>query len=730
MKKFSLFALSLVLIFVSVGAITLLSPETGISQGLPDDGSVLKRYRAEICHACHKTEKSSPGNSDAIKSHNSINTGSDKWTPLGWGIEGGKYGEFVCTTCHTTHGTSNIYLIRENITTPDGSDWATSGTPVVNIDFRRLSGSFGAEGLLGDDTDAPRDASSRVCEACHSLTNYNTFSNTEVAAHALTPNCADCHLHSAGFQPLPADVNNCITCHKRQRGSRRQIADSNGDGTGTGGDFIKKSHHIYNAFGTVNNSDCVVCHDVSQHGTGIIKLKDADTGTVYNYNPLSPVTAEAHCLSCHDSDGANGNMSPFSDSRTLGTTSSFSSSRLPSGNEPVTIGWTNPQNAYADDSIYATAAPALNSTVVSHWMGFGLNGAIPQDSIIDRVKIIAEYRVTSTTSTATLRAQANVYGTDCPTTARTNSAKPASDTVVSFDITSCRSWSRADFMDDVFKVKIGARRGDSGTAVTFYLDYVKVEVSYNRMSFRGSAAIKNNWNKTFGHKQTGLTCLGTGSPNTGCHSNGHGSDYVGLLSKNLTLPTTRESEGISYKTANEYAYELCFNCHSNYPGKRKEDILGVKAGSKYDNNHLWGSGITPPYYIPSTITRFKDRYDGSAKFYDDQDGWREPGTYYNLHFYHLQEYDYWDNRGAWKYRDNVYSLTHCLTCHNVHGSNTAQGWIYDEMQYNHYAGQENDLYGKIGLPNLNLLDVYPIGCAYNCHSTFGAKHNWFEPAGE
>jgi hypothetical protein len=400
-----------------------------------------------------------------------------------------------------------------------------------------------------------------ICEVCHTQTIFHK-SNGQSGSHPSGVKCTMCHPHTEGLGAI-AGMNECTSCHKSAMGSRRQVVDGNGDGTGTGGDFKKSSHHVYPSSGTVTSSDCVVCHDITYHSSGVVRLKNIDTGEVYSYNPANPSTAEPHCLSCHDANGASGDMSPFSDGKNLGT-----------------------------------------------------------------------------------------------------------------------------------------------------------------VPYKAGKDITASWGKTYGHRRQGLTCIGNGNPNTGCHYGGHGSDYKGLLAKNLALPLTPAGQGSPYRTDDEAAYELCFNCHSNYARVTKEAILGVKAGSKYDWDHWWG--VMPPYYTASTQTNFKDRYDASGKSYDDQEGWRGAGEYYNLHFFHIQD----GGGNGWKYRDSISSNIHCLTCHNVHGSNTQWGWVYDEMQYNHYDGQNGDKYGRIGMPNLNNMNNYPISCAYNCHPITGVLDNWFEPAGE
>lgn len=484
------------------------------------DGMLLRRFNNDdACTGCHN-----------LIIHNSANTSAKYGT---WGTM------FTCSTCHRPHNTSNIYLIRQTIQTPN------SGTKAV--DFRNTSGkadfSFATATTPGNG----------VCEVCHTLTQnsdatprYRNTGESDGGKH-FSGICISCHSHSKGFKA------SCVTCHNSVRGSRRQVVDSNGDGTGTGGDFKRTSHHIQKA--AISDSECLICHDASQHASGNVRLKNADTGTVYTYDPANPTTAENFCLSCHDTDGANGNMSPFSDGKSL--------------------------------------------------------GVIP---------------------------------------------------------------------------------------------------------YQMSKEIKDNWNKTYGHKQQGLTCLGNGNQNTGCHSNGHGSDNKGLLSKNLTLPNTKNNW--FNPAADEGDYEICFSCHQNYPRVTKEAVLGYRLGGNFDIN---GDG-PPPYDIPAILTKFRDQNYNNAtgKLYDD--------FYFftfmsNLHYWHLQG-------GSWSYRGAENSSINCISCHSVHGSDTQWGWLYDQMQYNRYAGSGSDEYGTLPLAVFNSLENYPTNCTVNCHSIQGKTYNWFEPSGE
>lgn len=128
----------------------------------------------------------------------------------------------------------------------------------------------------------------------------------------------DCHgssildWYSTNTWTLPS----CSDCHRGEVGTRRQVFDSNGDGSGTGGDFNRESHHVidYDNRNTqiVTDVDCQVCHNMDEHMSGTIRLNDQDSsGSVIAYDPALPASAEPFCLGCHDGNGANGDMTPF-----------------------------------------------------------------------------------------------------------------------------------------------------------------------------------------------------------------------------------------------------------------------------------------------------------------------------------------------------------------------------------------------------------------------------------
>ncbi len=393
-----------------------------------------------------------------------------------------------------------------------------------------------------------------------------------------------CHGGSGGISWYD-NVTGCSFCHKASIGSRRQIFDSNGDGSGVGGDFNKESHHVIDYANRntqiVQDSDCIVCHEQSSHMSGTIRLKDKDNaGQVIVYDPANVSSLELFCLSCHDSDGAGGDMSPFGN----GT-----------GGTPNTL------------------------------------GVIP------------------------------------------NSA---------------------------------------------------------------GSTIKDSWIKTYGHRDKGLTCMGTGLPGTGCHGdsgqiNAHGSGNYGLLTGNMNFRIQAQDN------YNETDYELCFSCHSSYAGVTKEDILGVKSGGNYDyilelNPPLSGGVITfgsPPYYNSGLVTKFVDS-DGN------QHGDGGGGNKYQLHWYHISMRVRNNNSSvadAWLYRgegilsgcggchsSNAITTGNkatCISCHNVHGSNTPFGFLYDEFNMTHDIGETT---GTMGMSTNDLVNG-PFYCGVQtCHSSEGA----------
>jgi hypothetical protein len=520
------------------------------------------------------------------------------------------------------------------------------------------------------------------------------------------------------------DSSDCIACHKTTNGSRRQIVDSNGDGSGIGGDFNKTSHHVLT--------------QITNSVSGAVTTPSGPTATAAGTGGFT------NAANAYLSDGSsatcivNGNtqyyynygISLMGDTQTItkvevGVTGSYSYATNRTSGVYIQVSWDGGTSWGVEQ--YVALPRATASTTYKTFTSSTTWDASKLSNSNFRVRVRNYF--TSTPSTTNNLDWLPVRVTyDYSTTTSTPLSNAAC--VVCHDMTQHMCGNVR--LKDADTVEIYTYDpAHPATAENFCLSCHDSNGANGNMSpfsdgatigtipYKASKDLKTNWQKTYGHKQQGLTCLGDGSPNTGCHSNGHGSDNVGLLSKNMTLP---ELEGYLYSSAEEYKYDLCFNCHQNYPRVTKEAILGYRLGGNYD---IWGDG-PPPYNIPNILTKFRDQnHDGTTgKSYDD--------PYYftglsNLHYFHLQ------SAWGWNYRGSVYSSINCLSCHNVHGSNTESGWVYDEMAYTHYTGAGSDQYGSMNIDMLNLdptIEAYPVNCINSCHGILGKTYNWFEPSGE
>ena len=122
------------------------------------------------------------------------------------------------------------------------------------------------------------------CNDCHGDADYHHGMLGE------SRYCAFCHA-------VGNDVLNdtCIRCHKghehEEYGRRRVL--------GPDGDFDNHSKHIS---GIIEDADCLVCHDMTQHGYGTVYLKDPNNpGTRTFTNEYTEF-----CLSCHNSNPPEG----------------------------------------------------------------------------------------------------------------------------------------------------------------------------------------------------------------------------------------------------------------------------------------------------------------------------------------------------------------------------------------------------------------------------------------
>ncbi len=224
---------------------------------------------------------------------------------------------FGCTGCH--YGGSGIDPVLINGNGIEGKHQkhvSDMGIPCEKCHFNYKSMLTHADGSL--DTD-----NSSVLMTYFDTSNPSGSWTGDTGAH--TGSCASlaCHgtstldWYGSNTWVLPA----CDSCHGAPAGNRRQV-------TGTGGDFAGNSSILsLHVRGSSDPTDeqCQVCHEMSAHTGGTVRLKNADNGAAIVYDSSDISSLEPFCLSCHDSDGAlSGYASggsadnPFSDGNNLG----------------------------------------------------------------------------------------------------------------------------------------------------------------------------------------------------------------------------------------------------------------------------------------------------------------------------------------------------------------------------------------------------------------------------
>jgi len=541
-------------------AIRIVAARTGTGMLLVRDSS------SQFCLDCHN-----------LPPHSSQATGT---TYGNW--------QTVCLDCHTAHTTRNLFIVKESVITPN------SGTRAVT--FYKTTGD-----AVNSYVTASLGAATRgICQVCHTQTKnpvtlvsrWTNAGNAD-ASHYQSPKpnsarCTDCHNHTAGFANTAGD---CKDCHSIAQGGRRPVL-------GVGGDFAGNtsiaSRHVGGAVDPTP-AQCLVCHDLSRHTQGTVRLRHGDTGSVSAYNPLQLSTLEPFCLSCHDGDGAGGDMSPFGDGATL--------------------------------------------------------GAVP---------------------------------------------------------------------------------------------------------FVAGTTIASSWSGSSAHRSKGLTCAGTGSPNTGCHGrsgsiNMHGSTVKGMLTNtmNFQIPLvsaavySADPLGSSWSYSN---YQLCLDCHANYPAATKEVVLGYRRNGVYDKKNS-----PTPYYTLGMQSLFREHYVGPDPLrpYSDTIG---GDTYLALHNYHLIGFegnvlasDPSTNMLQWNYRGDPARAGRitCTACHNVHGTIAATirsthqvlGLVRDYYSIAFgFSSQPGESYTSIdSLIDATIMGSHPMNCAVICHqgsSGILTQSYWHTPNGD
>ena len=159
---------------------------------------------------------------------------------------------------HNTFDENTLAQIAPAPTQPVWTGQISSGTCTLNVTLPQQDG----------------------CIDCHSDSDYH---------HAKLQDCANCHVGEMGNANFGVKDESCAKCHPRDGVyGRRQIL-------GSGGEFDTASKHIS---GTIEDKDCLLCHDNSQHGNGVVSLVNPDSGGTKAWTG----TRTAFCLTCHDGD--------------------------------------------------------------------------------------------------------------------------------------------------------------------------------------------------------------------------------------------------------------------------------------------------------------------------------------------------------------------------------------------------------------------------------------------
>ncbi|HEY6872950.1 MAG TPA: CxxxxCH/CxxCH domain-containing protein [Geobacteraceae bacterium] len=188
--------------------------------------------------------------------HNSSSTQSTYWNG-GWGnTPNSKYGQFTCNTCHTAGLTvgGNAKMIKSSIATPNGSNWASTGTPSATVVFTSYT-TYGSDRLT-------RTTSNRICDVCHSQTAHHRYNNTQlgVTTHQGDVDCFTCHQHSNGFMKP-----SCDSCH----GMPPTTATLSANGVSGQTGMVNPTTNATQAFSpgahAAHNNDgytsCTICHN-------------------------------------------------------------------------------------------------------------------------------------------------------------------------------------------------------------------------------------------------------------------------------------------------------------------------------------------------------------------------------------------------------------------------------------------------------------------------------------
>jgi hypothetical protein len=153
----------------------------------------------------------------------------------------------------------------------------------------------------------------------------------------------------------------------------------------------------------------------------------------------------------------------------------------------VTTGWTNPANAYSTigDNVYATAVPAKNATVNGDFGFPALSEAqLPAGSFVNTVRIVVEWGMPVTVT-------GGVLGLQGYNNAVVDTGAEVTATAVPAEVQTIKTFGTTPSLADLRVAgrvvgRIRCSKGNTTTAMTGNLDFVRLEVVYTAVVFRAS----------------------------------------------------------------------------------------------------------------------------------------------------------------------------------------------------------------------------------------------------
>jgi ribosomal protein L40E len=272
--------------------ITVLAQKTGTGMLLVRDNS------SRMCMDCHSQ----------IQSHSSQSTGTD-------------YGNWqtVCLDCHIPHNTKNIFLVKENIITPNSG--------LKSIVFYNTTGDAQQSYV-----DSSAGASTTgICQACHTQTGgsietrwQNTGDNSNHGGNANpTQKCTDCHIHTNGFAGIESEGGSpCNVCHSYIWNNITSTTGYHHYIVNSAAFYPVISQPVSMGGSTDQNRGCLMCHvdhdifrpDMNANGGRAKNLRasisvqpSADTPATYaNTDFINDANYQGGiCMSCHRTSQTN-----------------------------------------------------------------------------------------------------------------------------------------------------------------------------------------------------------------------------------------------------------------------------------------------------------------------------------------------------------------------------------------------------------------------------------------